>query len=783
MIRFVSFLDHKYIREAIKKGGKIQAKVSKVLVQGPARVGKTSVKSLILSQRYHKQESTGIAERPQVAVGDFSMQTYGQNEDKKWELISDTNIVEMFANDIKSVMEKGDERSRTPSNEHKNNKKGDSGVHDNCMEVQQQDVEQDVSETHLDVADAPLSHISISDNNTLTPHIENASYDDISLCPEISPESNPSPQLTETRHDDLAKQLSNLLNKVSSRPDKLTLYKDWLYFIDSGGQIQFQQILQAFIPCVSVLMLVINLAQDLSSQSSAELQCEDGKKYLVSEYSLQVETLLRRLISMITFRNYEQRNDMTSEGSRRLSSAIKPPDRLKVITIATHGDKCELGQVNEAIAHKVDQLKQIFQSVSDNLLYQNPTSGELLFKVDGRKASDPEETFDDELKSTISNIRNELSKQAFEVDVPLTWYAYEILLRDSASSSCGVLTLEECMSLGIALGLEDDEIEPALRFFSLLNSILYYPKEITNLAFIDPHSLIEIVNELMILVCKVRNGMNIGPGTLAGPDMANFGIISSDIFSHEEHFKKFHDISKAVTDLKSEEAIDFKSHLFSIFTHLLLAVKLPNSKPPNDKYFMPALLPLTDPSNAIPFESSTNTALLFYFRNGAPVGLFCAMIVNLLSTKVNNKFLWSLDKSTSKIYSNSILLHSKCWLGEVGLVESSDWFGICCKCPGDQPKVKKAVENAIAKTKKKRKKEVEWEMAFFCPCGQWPRHLAFLEHHYSLLFCELIKSPYGLCIQITKDLPHFSWISLKSNQGMVYFILCYVYVLFHFNYR
>ena len=334
-------------------------------------------------------------------------------------------------------------------------------------------------------------------------------------------------------------------------------------------------------------------------------------------------------------------------------------------------------------------------------------------------------TFDDELKNTISDIRNELSKQAFEVDVPLTWYAYEVILRDSASSSCGVLTLEECMSLGIALGLEDDEIEPALRFFSLLNSILYYPKEITNLAFIDPHSLIEIVNELMVLVCKVRNGMNIGPGTLAGPDMANFGIVSSDIFSHEEHFKKFHEISKAVTDLKSEEAIDFKSHLFSIFTHLLLAVKLPNSKPPNAKYFMPALLPLTDPSNAIPFESSTNTALLFYFRNGAPVGLVCAMIVNLLSTKVNNKFLWSLDKSTSKIYSNSILLRSKCLLGEVGLVESSDWFGICCKCPGDQPKVKKAVENAFAKPKRNGKLKSN---------GKWPSFVLVANGHATLLF-------------------------------------------------
>ena len=334
------------------------------------------------------------------------------------------------------------------------------------------------------------------------------------------------------------------------------------------------------------------------------------------------------------------------------------------------------------------------------------------------------------------------------------------------------------MSLGIALGLEDDEIEPALRFFSLLNSILYYPKEITNLAFIDPHSLIEIVNELMVLVCKVRNGVNIGPGTLAGPDMANFGIISSDVFSHEEHFKKFHEISKAVINLKSEEAIDFKSHLFSVFTHLLLAIRLPNSKPPNDKYFMPALLPLTDPSNEIPFKSFSNTPLLFYFRNGVPVGLFCAMIVNLLSTKHNKKFLWSLVKSTSnsKIYSNHILLCSESGLrGGVGLIESSDWFEIWCEYSTDERKVKEAVEIAIKEAKTKRKIDVKWEIAFICPCGKQPRHRAFLKHHYSELFCEFSNSPYGFCIQETDFSP--------CSQGMFYLRLCYTFLLFYHNYR
>ena len=49
--------------------------------------------------------------------------------------------------------------------------------------------------------------------------------------------------------------------------------------------------------------------------------------------------------------------------------------------------------------------------------------------------------------------------------------------------------------------------------------------------------------------------------------MANFSIIFSDMLSHEEYFKKFHEVSKQIINLIFKKVIDFKLHLFSIFTH------------------------------------------------------------------------------------------------------------------------------------------------------------------------------------------------------------------------
>ena len=792
MIVFSALIDFRYLHKAIQISGNVKANVSKVLVQGPARVGKTSLMCLILSKLYNSIVSTGTAERPEVAVGDFSTQQLCQDEKKKWKLVTDDNIIEMFKNDIKFLIEKDDNNEAQDDSLLSSNRQTGNHSQYNVDETQlDSDPQYEQDNNGRFNQEEDNQNLEVSQDNSVELPIPNITFSTTNISPD--PKQEPGLQLIEesgnhvpelhvlseassraevssisNKSNTAVKQLSDIINKASTREEKLTLYKDWLYFIDSGGQIQFQQILQAFIPCASALMLVISLADDLSSQSSTELQCEDGKKYIVSEHSLTIETLLKRLISMVNFSN--QQEDMTSS-DKCLAAAITPPDKLKVITIATHRDKydelIQNGESTETIEKKEGRLKQIFQSVEGNLSYENPVSGKILSEVNGSKACDPEEEHDDNLKKVMNEIRAELSNQAFKVEIPLRWYAYEILLRDKAHDSCGVLPLEECISSGVELGLEEGEIRSALKFLYLLNSILYYPEKVSKLVFIDPFSLIQVVNELMVLICKIRSGVDVGRGTSALLEMAKFGIITGGVFSHRE-LKMFSRISA--------KFYDFKNHLLNIFTHLLLAKKLPDNKPPNDKYFMPSLLPLIDPLKAVPFSCSGSTPLLFHFENGAPVGLFCAMIVNLLSSEdyisdddnggLYNDFSWELDtKSTPKMYSNAIILHNYDLLGRVGLVESSDWFEIHCECREDQAEVKEAIENAIKETKKRRNigKGMKLGIAFFCPCGKQPRHLAILNQHSQKLHCKL----HGDCVKDTEGSPCMSWItSLKSNPGI-----------------
>ena len=498
-------------------------------------------------------------------------------------------------------------------------------------------------------------------------------------------------------------------------------------------------------------MLVINLAEDLSSQSSTVLQCEDGE-YNVSDHSPTVETLLKRLVLMVNSSVQQQQLINDTELSQVI---IKPPERLKIFALATYCDMYEErrknGEEMESIEEKEEKLAKIFRSIEGNLSYHNVTSGKILSEVDGRRAY--QGVFDDPV---IKEIRGELKDQAFKVNIPLRWYAFEILLRQEAIKDCGVLSLEECKATGLGLGLHIEEIQSALKFFYLLNTILYYPG-VSDLVFILPHSLIEVVSELMISVCKIRSGFNVGRGTVDTKKMADHGIISKDVFAKSQKSVKI-----------SSYFQSFSSEVLKIFQHLLIATELPDNK-----FFMPALLPLINPSEVNPVHNSTSCPLLFYFKKGAPIGLFCAVIVYLLSITHHGRSLWVIDESDSKIYSNFIALR-KIGRGKVDFIEDHNLFKIYYKFTQDCIEVKKELIIAINETITTRRivKEMQPEVGFYCPCKVGGSHIATIwDEDQWTLYCTSKKDVIHYTPENSSH-PCWSWFE-STNDGMCSILIIY----------
>ena len=639
-------LDHRHFDKAIKSGS-VKARISKAIVQGPARAGKTSVKCLVLRQRYVSNESTSAIESPQIAVytGEFSVTRFGKSDDGvHWELVDSKRMVRKFVSEIRSLI------AKIPKNEE---------------------------------------------------------------------DSSPSPELLEEDIFDDEMKLSDLVSKAEQLETPLTLHKEWLYFIDCGGQIQFQQLVQAFIPCASVLLLVTDLSKALSSQSSAVFQYAEGEDSTiqVSDYLPSVDTLLRRLTLMVSCDSFQSH----SAGASALSDKIEVPEQLKVVAIATHRDIYEdlqrRGEEIETIQQKEEKLLQIFQPIMCKL---SRYERKVLYQVDGRNAE--KGVFDD---PSVKEIRAELRDQAFEVNIPLSWYAFEIMLREKAS--CGILSLETCKTIGAKINLVEAEVQSALKFFHLLNTILYYPG-VSNLVFVKPESLIDVIHELMVYICKRRENVKIGRETQDMIEAAEKGFVTKNVF---KNFKK----CKKILDSFS----NFSSELLQIFQHLLIATEMPG-----DKFFMPALLPLTDPSRA---TSSYKSSLLYYFDKGVPLGLFCAMIVNLLSCRIdtNKRFcdnsVWTIDP-TSTVYSNQVTLkyHKIKWRNVV-FVESNDCYEIYFEHVNDKKIGEEAIECILDDTITSRKFTVSPVKAIFCPCSfEQSRHFA-IEHECNQFVCTKSGNP------------------------------------------
>lgn len=642
-------LDRVNLEEAFKTGI-VQARISKAFIQGPARAGKTSLKCLLTSQRYVSHESTGCMEPPQIAIHKF-----GSSDGKYWTPVSDDEML--------------DEAVRL--NENKTN-----------IETTSEEEEEDTTNaTAITTDDSTIlsAEQPINDERPLlNPQDEPVTSND-------EPIKKPLPNAVARKIMKEAKaKMSGIIDSVHADPSK-PLHKDWLYFIDSGGQIQYQQLLHAFLPCASLLLLVMNLAED---QPSNEMVCKDGVTRRTSEYSPSNEEVFEQLILMVG--SCSQKLRIAIESDAFLKKIIKLPERLHVMAVATHLDdhatKCESEgkSAEQSVCEKQERFHKILDSF-DGLICPNIRNQESFYKVNGLKAKE-EDGFKDEVVQTISD---QLRKQAFEVEIPLRWYAFELLLRKTAESFHGILTLDFCKMIGNELKMTNSDVESALKFFHLLNTMLYYPNESldavdtgSDIVFVHPSYLFNIITELIILICKARAKESIEGHAAIIIKRAHRAIFPKEFICITE-------TGKAVM----EHISDFNSELLSLFEHLLIAkkVKLDGI----DMFFIPALLPLTDPSIAMMnSKSASNSPYVLLFKKMAPIGFFSTFIIHLLSSGEPNDDDWMIPPDDIPIYSNCIILrwHVTC---DVHFIEYRDRYEVYCSIAEHRPEIRKELEKAI----------------------------------------------------------------------------------------
>ena len=630
----VYFLHVAIVENALKEG-RVNFKMVKCLVQGPARVGKTHVKALILKKKMpleggeDKSPSTNAIEKAVRAI--CTERFAGDDESWTWKEVSAEDLMKMLTKEIKHQ--------------------------------------------HESLSLPPTKNVKLSPEN-----------------PEVAADGSTSePIPMEIKADSDVKIVEELKSLVANC-EGVEMEQKWLYFVDSGGQPQFHNVFQAFIQNTSVLLLVINLVEKLSAYNEHCFQNDEGQNLLNFEGASapKVVNVLESIASTLHYSSEES----------------------KIFFVGTHKDKYEENPIAfEAIEEKEEILCNRFDEkrIQATTTRYN-TKTRVIFPVNGLQAKKGE--FDDpvvdEIREKIFGCFGKVESKA----IPLRWFALELALEKKATTvGQKVLTFKQCMSVAKALQIND--VKVALEFLQDCSLLLFYPD--LDLVFTDPQALLDIYSAI---VAKFISGSF--TGSKAEVEKYKKAILSYGAFN------ELLDISPGLKDVLTCDK------LIKIFQNLLIATKMDE-----DKYFIPALLPMQDihraRGEALSAKSSLVPLVFLFSDKCTPSGFFCAVVIKLLSS--NN---WEVDTEAKAYYSNVVTLFRKKCKPRLAItfIDSFKSFEVHCSKEDKLPEIRKEMETVIESVIDIRKYKLEApKLAFLCPCTKC--QFATLEENGDICcFCD-----------------------------------------------
>ena len=455
----------------------------------------------------------------------------------------------------------------------------------------------------------------------------------------------------------------------------------WIQFIDSGGQLQYHDILPLFIQDPMVTIFVLKLSEELSHHPTIEYYGADGKP-VGKPYrsSLSHKQILQHCLGAIH-----------SQDAHPL-----------IIIVGTHRDAKD--SCAETIQEKNQRLQALLHSTHSTALYCGEGMDELIFAVNGLSPEDVDRHVAQVLKKQIIS----MSPQQL-IKMPIAWFGLEVVLQ--RSSHDGVLSLVECQVSAKRFHIEGDAFSAALHHLVKHNVFLHYPEVLPQTVFCDPQVVLTKVTELVQYHYKLTDNPDEGVAVIGDLVMFNFrdhGLLSVELLrKFPKHYKEgLFTPQDVVKLLVSRGAIAMIR---------------------DGEYLMPSLLPHLD-STQVSKYLERGASLMIRFPHGyIPSGLFCCLVALLLSSSCTV----CMDRGKPLcLYRNCIRLVHKDSLEIVTLVDMFSYIevhvdeassGVCREIRG---LVHSGIKSACSVLKYHN---VQFEDAFMCAgarCTSDPPHVA-----------------------------------------------------------
>ena len=398
----------------------------------------------------------------------------------------------------------------------------------------------------------------------------------------------------------------------------------WLvYLTDTGGQIEFQELLPLLVSGPTVFFLVFRLDHDLNKQFTVEYVRTTGTKSKPYQSTFTVkEALLQSLASIASMVTY-----VYKEGK-------KVPLKPQVFFVGTHRDMVseeEVDRIKRAL-HKLVATTDVYREG----IIQFGSESRMLLVVNNLADDDSDIQL---VRNAIERLRN---RGDFNVTAPPSWLIFSLIIRQEEDR---ILRYEKCFEIARNCGITDEkELNNALWFLhTKVGLIRHFQQEgledLQKIVIQDPQVLFDRITDLVVETFTFDK-----TDPVVWEDFKSKGIFP---------FSTFERISRSSDDLLTPKL------LVKLLEHLHIIAPLQEDTEQR-RYFMPCILAHAKPAQTTQRiyerqsgeQSQKNPSLLVSFRCGfCPKGLFAALVVYLLA-KTKGDFQWRLQ--TEQIFKDQI---------------------------------------------------------------------------------------------------------------------------------
>ena len=399
-----------------------------------------------------------------------------------------------------------------------------------------------------------------------------------------------------------------------------------LYITDTGGQLEFQELLPALTAGPTLFFLVFRLDLDMDKTVSIQFRYPDGHgtEPYQSSFILR-ETLLQSLASIASMGTYVYNK------KQEKPILLKP----KVIFIGTHRDKVSTTKVQQ-IDHRLQEMVKATSLYHEGLI--EPVSETQLMVAVNNMSTD-----DTHFRCVQTIVERIADRDIFRVSLPTTWLIFSLVIRRLKRP---IITYAECFTIGLQYGIDSkEELNEALWFLNTKVGLVRHFRgegleDLQDIVIVDPQILFTKITQLIMNTFTISN-------------------VTADVC---EEFKSKGIFPRSVLERMSSKDKDYQLLTVDRFVKLLEHLHIISRLHTKDvKFFMPCTLAhaqstapdLAHSSAALSTNEQQIPPLLVTFRCGyCPKGLFSALVVYLLANKMKSELDWLLQ--TQQIYRNAI---------------------------------------------------------------------------------------------------------------------------------